>query len=341
MTDSKMPDEILLDVENLSKSFTLSRSLLDVMNGRTPRVDAVSDISFTLRRGETIGIVGESGCGKTTLGRMLLKLIEPTGGRITFAGQDLATLDHTAELAFRRRAQLVFQNPFDALNPHFTIRRSLYEPLVNTRVPVEHRDRMVAESLVRVQMDRMLHLLDSYPHQLSGGQLQRVVLARALVLQPDFIVADEPVSMLDVSVRAGILNVLREVRDTMGLAAVFISHDLALVRYVCERTITMYLGSVVEDGPTREVISKPLHPYTRALVQAVPVPNVMQSHEPLPLTGTLPDVRNPPPGCRFSDRCPLVDDTCRQSRPPLREINPGHRVACFKAELLQGSPTAH
>lgn len=329
-----MADDILLDVQNLSKSFSMSRSLGDILTGHTPTVDAVNNISFTLKRGETIGIVGESGCGKTTLGRMLLKLIEPTAGRITFRGEDVSTLDRDAELAFRRRAQLVFQNPFDALNPHFTIRRSIYEPLVNTQVPVEQHDQMVAEVLVRVQMDRMLHLLDSYPHQLSGGQLQRVVLARALVLKPDFIVADEPVSMLDVSVRAGILNVLREVRDTMGLAAVFISHDLALVRYVCERTITMYLGSVVEDGPTKDVISTPLHPYTRALVQAVPVPNVTQSHEPLSLTGGLPDSRNPPPGCRFSDRCPLVDDGCRQSRPDLLTVAPGRRVACFKVPAI-------
>ncbi|AEM42826.1 ABC transporter ATP-binding protein [Ketogulonicigenium vulgare] len=322
--------DTLVSVENVSKSFTLSRSLSDVFNGRHPKVDAVSEISFTLKRGETIGIVGESGCGKTTLGRMLLKLITPTGGAIRFDGADINALSGESELAFRRRAQLVFQNPFDALNPHFTIRRSLYEPLLNTRVPAAEHDRMVGEAMVRVQLDRMLHLLDSYPHQLSGGQLQRVVLARALVLQPDFIVADEPVSMLDVSVRAGILNVLREVRDTMGLAAVFISHDLALVRYVCERTITMYLGAVVEDGPTKDVIAHPLHPYTRALVQAVPVPNVDQSHDPLPLIGAMPDARNPPAGCRFSDRCPLADDGCRAARPPLRPVGPGRRVACFK-----------
>jgi peptide/nickel transport system ATP-binding protein len=326
----KAGDDVLLRVENLSKSFMLSRSLGDVLRGRNPKVDAVSDISFTLRRGETIGIVGESGCGKTTLGRMLLKLIEPSAGSVRFDGVDLSDLDRPAELAFRRRAQLVFQNPFDALNPHFTIRRSLYEPLFNTQVPVADHDNLMGQALVRVQLDHMLHLLDSYPHQLSGGQLQRVVLARALVVQPDFIVADEPVSMLDVSVRAGILNVLREARDTMGLAAVFISHDLALVRYVCERTITMYLGSVVEDGPTRDVIARPLHPYTRALVQAVPVPDVDQSHDPLPIIGAMPDVRNPPPGCRFSDRCPLADNACRAERPPLRVVSPGRRVACFK-----------
>ena len=215
-------------------------------------------------------------------------------------------MDRKQELAFRRRAQLVFQNPFDALNGHFTIRRSLYEPLHNAKVPAEEHDARVAEALRMVHLPTPEHFLDSFPHQLSGGQLQRVVLARALVLRPEFIVADEPVSMLDVSVRAGILNVLREVKERMGLAAVFISHDLALVRYVCERTVTMYLGVIVEDGPTRDVVNEPLHPYTRALVQAVPVPDVDQSHDPLPIKGGIPDARNPPSGCRFHDRCPLA-----------------------------------
>jgi peptide/nickel transport system ATP-binding protein len=172
------------------------------------------------------------------------------------------------------------------------------------------------------------HFLQSFPHQLSGGQLQRVVLARALVLRPDFIVADEPVSMLDVSVRAGILNVLREVRDQMGLAAVFISHDLALVRYVCARTLTMYLGAVVEDGPTADIVGTPLHPYTKALVQAVPIPRVDQSHDPLPIIGGVPDARNPPSGCRFRDRCPVAQARCTSEVPRLRDVGGGRRVAC-------------
>ena len=247
---------------------------------------------------------------------------------MVFDGEPIADMDRKRELAFRRRAQLVFQNPFDALNAHFTIRRSLYEPLHNAKIPAEEHDERVAEAIRMVHLPAAEHILDSYPHQLSGGQLQRIVLARALVLRPEFIVADEPVSMLDVSVRAGILNVFRQIQRDMGLAAVFISHDLALVRYVCERTITMYLGTVVEDGPTQDVIANPLHPYTRALVAAVPVPNVDQSHDPLPIKGGIPDARNPPSGCRFRDRCPLAQARCAQERPVLREARAGHKVAC-------------
>lgn len=305
----------LVDVRGISRRFVLSRSIVDILTGNHPVVDAVSDVSLTLRRGEAVGIVGESGCGKSTLGRMLVKLIDTSGGEILFDGEDIAGMDRKAELAFRRRAQLVFQNPFDALNAHFTIRRSLYEPLHNAKIPVAEHDERVAEAIRMVHLPRAEHILDSYPHQLSGGQLQRIVLARALVLRPEFIVADEPVSMLDVSVRAGILNVLRKVQQDMGLASVFISHDLALVRYVCERTITMYLGAVVEDGPTKDVISEPLHPYTRALVTAVPVPNVDQSHDPLPIKGGVPDARNPPSGCRFRDRCPLGTGALRRRAP--------------------------
>jgi oligopeptide/dipeptide ABC transporter ATP-binding protein len=318
----------LISVEGLTKRFDISRSMREVVTGKHPQLQAVADVDFKLAPGETLGIVGESGCGKTTLGRMLIRLVPASEGKILFDGKDISEMDRTEELAFRRRAQLVFQNPFDALNPHFTILRSLTEPLRNARVPKEEHYERIAEAMEMVHLPAPEHFLQSFPHQLSGGQLQRVVLARALVLRPEFIVADEPVSMLDVSVRAGILNVLREVRDRMGLAAVFISHDLALVRYVCARTITMYLGAVVEDGPTRDIVENPLHPYTKALVQAVPIPRVDQSHDPLPIIGGLPDARNPPSGCRFRDRCPLAEARCASEVPRLRDVGGGRRVAC-------------
>src|SRR5204863_1572336 len=277
---------------------------------------------------ESVAIVGESGCGKTTLGRLMLKLVEPTAGDMAFAGMPLAELAGDELRQFRRQAQLVFQNPFDALNPRFTIYRAVAEPLVNAGVDAAEHGPRIAAALARVHLPDLDRYLGQYPHQLSGGQLQRVVLARALVLTPRFLVADEPVSMLDVSVRAGILALMREVRDAMGLTAVYISHDLALVRYLCERTVVMYLGTVVEDGPTPEIVRQPRHPYTRALVAAVPVPDADQSRAPLPITGSVPDAREPPSGCRFRDRCPHAFARCAEETPALRRASDGHSVAC-------------
>jgi oligopeptide/dipeptide ABC transporter ATP-binding protein len=328
VTNDASNGRALIELRGVVKHFPVTRSLGEIARRERPVVRALEGVSFDIGTGDAIAIVGESGCGKTTLGRLMLKLAEPTDGSITFDGQALGRLAGPALRDFRRQAQLVFQNPFDALNPRFTIYRAVAEPLLNAAIDkAEHMDR-VATAFRRVHLPDLERYFDKYPHQLSGGQLQRVVLARALVLAPRFLVADEPVSMLDVSVRAGILALLREVRDAMGLSAVYISHDLALVKYLCERTLVMYLGRIVEDGPTDEIVRRPCHPYTRALVAAVPVPDADQSRAPLPIKGNVPDAREPPSGCAFRDRCPYAFARCAEETPALRPLADGHRVAC-------------
>ncbi len=318
----------LVELRDVVKHFPVGRSLGEIVRGKHPAVRALDGVSFDVGSGDAVAVVGESGCGKTTLGRLMLKLVEPTAGSIAFDGTALAGLAGESLRGFRRQAQLVFQNPFDALNPRFTIYRAVAEPLLNAGIDkAEHMDRL-ATAFRRVHLPDLDRYLDKYPHQLSGGQLQRVVLARALVLAPRFLVADEPVSMLDVSVRAGILALMREIRDVMGLSAIYISHDLALVRYLCERTLVMYLGRIVEDGPTREIVRRPLHPYTRALVAAVPVPDADQLRQPLPIKGNVPDAREPPSGCSFRDRCPYAMARCAAETPQLRPAAGGHHVAC-------------
>lgn len=303
------------------------------LRGRATVVKAVDGVSFTLKRGESVGLLGESGCGKTSTGRMLVRLEKATAGAVEFDGEDVGALTGAALQMFRSRVQLIFQNPFEALNPRFTIRDVLAEPLENARIPRAEHEERILRAMDLVKLGDAEQFLDRYPHQLSGGQLQRIVMARALILEPEFVVADEPVSMLDVSVRAGVLNVFREVREKTGITAIYISHDLALVRYVCERTIVMYLGRIVEDGPTEEIVANPLHPYTQALVAAVPVPHPDQGHDPLPIGRGAPDPRNPPSGCTFRDRCPKAFDRCAREAPGPTQVE-GRIVHChlFDAE---------
>lgn len=308
----------IIEGESLAKTFRF----------RHRAIRAVQEVSLAVRAGEALGIVGESGCGKTTTARLLLRLEEPSAGQIRFLGENITETRGPALLRFRAHAQLVFQNPFDAFNPRFTIRRALTEPLNNFGVPrAEHRDR-IESVMQRVRLLPSAAWLDRHPHELSGGQLQRVVLARALLPQPKLIVADEPVSMLDVSVRAGILNLLREARDALGLAAIYISHDLALIRYVCERTLVMYLGRVVEEGATVDLIASPQHPYTRALVAAVPIPHVRQNRDALPIRGSLTESQQDETGCVFRARCPNAFARCASEAPKLRPVAPGRLVAC-------------
>jgi oligopeptide/dipeptide ABC transporter ATP-binding protein len=321
------PGGPLVEVAGLEKRFELGGAWL----GRRRRVvRAVDGVTFTLRAGETLGLVGESGCGKSTTGRLLLRLIEPSAGRIRFEGQDLLALGPRALWATRQRMQIVFQDPFGSLNPRMRVGRIVGEPLeIYERPAAEARRRRVAELLEVVGLDPAV--ADRYPHELSGGQRQRIGIAAALALRPSLVVADEPVSALDVSVQAQVLNLLMALRRRFGLTYLFISHDLHVVLHMADRVAVMYLGEIVEIGPRDGVHREPRHPYTRALLSAAPVADPALRRERVLLRGEVASPLALPPGCRFHPRCPLAVDRCRVERPVLREVGPAHQAACHLA----------
>ena len=320
MTEAPEP---LLKVCDLRVWFPIRKGVLNRIAGQ---VRAVDGVSFTIFPGETLGLVGESGCGKTTLGRALMGLEKPAGGRIIFNGQDLGTLTGQARRQLRRHSQMIFQDPFSSLNPRMTVQELVTEGLVHHRLlQGRTRTESARELLASVGMDG--DCLFRYPHEFSGGQRQRISLARALSLQPHFLVCDEPVSALDVSVQAQVINLLLDLRERHGLAYLFISHDLSVVRLMSHRVAVMYLGKIVECGATSDVMETACHPYTRALLSAVPRPGKHQDKRII-LTGDLPSPAAPPPGCPFHPRCPQALPVCAQQAPPVRTLDNGHSWAC-------------
>ena len=311
--------QILLEAENLVKEVPARRG----------KVHAVSDVSLCIYRGETLALVGESGCGKSTLGRMLLRLIEPTSGRLRYDGQNLLALKPEKMREMRRRMQIIFQDPYASLNPRMSIGRIIEEPLLTHKIGENRQER---QSIVHSLMDKVgirPEFYSRYPHQFSGGQRQRVGIARALALNPELIVCDEPVSALDVSIQAQILNLLRDLQKELGLTYLFISHDLGVVRYISDRVCVMFLGRLCEIGGTKELYQSPIHPYTRFLMESVPKPDpALRREEREILTGDIPSPIDPPSGCRFHTRCPYAKEICSKEAPPMREVGNGRYAAC-------------
>lgn len=333
MQQSAHQDEIVLQVSNLRMLFPVSRGIVGSLLFKPHRyVHAVDGVSFSLTRGEILGLVGESGSGKTTTALCVLGLIEPTEGEILFNLQSVPALVHSRErLAFRRKMQLIFQDPYESLNPRQTVFATVAEPVEVHRLAADREEKVkrVKTALNAAGLKPPETFFKRYPEDLSGGQRQRVVIAGALVLNPQLLVADEPVSMLDVSIRAEILNLLRQLRDERGITILYITHDLATAAYFTDRVAVMYLGKIVEIGPTKTVLSNPQHPYTQALLSVIPVPNPRRRRKRMILVGETPNPIDLPSGCRFHPRCPAASDECSRTEPQLQSVGADHQVACL------------
>ena len=320
----------LLEVEGLVKHFVAARS---VFGRATAFIKAVDGVSFSLDAGKTLALVGESGCGKSTVSRLMLRLIEPDSGQIRFEGRDLLAFDANQLRAFRRNAQIIFQDPYASLNPRMTISQILTEPLaLHDLVPASRRHQRVEELLQLVGLEP--RFARRYSHEFSGGQRQRIAIARALAVEPKLIICDEPVSALDVSIRSQILNLLRDLQDRLGLAYIFVSHDLAVVKHIADRVAVMNLGGIVEMANTEALFASPRHPYSRALLSAIPVPKPRAKRSRILLQGEMPSALNPPAGCRFHTRCPYVIERCRIEPPELLGDKSGHLTACHRTAEL-------
>ncbi|HSQ17852.1 MAG TPA: oligopeptide/dipeptide ABC transporter ATP-binding protein [Anaerolineales bacterium] len=321
-------NETLIRVENLVMHFPIYRG---VIRRQVAAVHAVDGVSFEIKQGETLGLVGESGCGKSTTGRTILQLYKPTSGEVYFRDQNLVKLKPEAMRLMRREMQMIFQDPYASLNPRMTLRDIVGEPLMAfEEVSGKEIDRRVAELLELVKLNP--DFAGRYPHEFSGGQRQRIGVARALALHPSFIVCDEPISALDVSIQAQVVNLLEDLQKELNLTYLFIAHDLSMVRHISDRVAVMYLGIIVELADRNELYTNPLHPYTKALLSAIPVPDpeYSETHQRTVLQGDVPSPVNPPSGCRFRTRCPIADESCALKQPEFRQLKPGHFVACDK-----------